>query len=74
MEDVACTIKHYRLEMHSLCSNLMCLWTPVEVTDNSKSYKTLADNKICPFTVQYKYEMFFRTGPWIFYPFEAEGI
>jgi hypothetical protein len=44
-----------------LCSKLMCLSKPVQVTHNSKI--TPAYNKICHFSVDYKASMFLVQSP-----------
>jgi hypothetical protein len=41
-------IKHYRFLMCGFCIKLMCLFTPIEMTENST--KTLAYYRTCPFT------------------------
>jgi hypothetical protein len=55
-------MQHYGYEINRFCSKLMCLFKPVEVTDNSN--KTLAYYGICSIcTIHYEYVMFSTIGP-----------
>ncbi len=53
----ACTIKYYGFVMYRFCSKF--LQASLIVTEE----KTLAYNKICPFSVNCESVMFCRTGP-----------
>ncbi len=58
---MAYLIKHYGFVMKRFFSKLMCLPKPVDVTDFCN--KTIAYNRLCPFSIYYQSVMFYSTGP-----------